>query len=108
MLRKCCVSFPKLQFKCSLITQLVARSLSSCENACLLNTCLHAIVSEKVGVSKLVCEQASITHMSKRTYYHEGELEYVIEIVIIFIRARLIARMCFGAMRASAVKFAGV
>jgi hypothetical protein len=61
-----------------------------------------------VYACKLECGQATITRNSKRSYNHEGELEYVIETVIIIISARLIARERFGAMRASAVKIADV
>jgi hypothetical protein len=46
--------------------------------------------------------------MYKCQYYHAGEVVYVIETFIIFIRDRLIARERFGAVRASAVNFSDV
>jgi hypothetical protein len=61
-----------------------------------------------VYACKLECEQATITRMSNRSFSHEGELEYVIETVIIFISACLIARENSGDMRESAVKIADV
>jgi hypothetical protein len=42
------------------------------------------------------------------TYYHAGEVVYVVVTFVIFIRVRLIAREGFGAVRASAVRFADV
>jgi hypothetical protein len=66
------------------------------------------LVRLNVYACKLECEQATITRISKRSYSHEGELEYVIETVIIFISARLIARERFDNKRASAVKIADV
>jgi hypothetical protein len=54
---------------------------------------------------KLECEQATITRLSKRSYFHEGDLKYVIETVTIFISARIISRERFGFMRESAVMF---
>jgi hypothetical protein len=61
-----------------------------------------------VYACKLECEQATITRMSKRSYYHERELEYVIGTVTVFISVRLIFRERFGTKRESAVKFPDV
>jgi hypothetical protein len=61
-----------------------------------------------VNACKLECEQATITRTSKRSYYHEGEIEYVIGTVTILISARLLARERFGAMRESSVKIPDV
>jgi hypothetical protein len=74
-----------------------------------IHACVQQYVENIVCLNvyewKLDYEQASITRMSKWTYDHAGEVVYVIKTVIILIRAHLITRQRFDAVRASAVKF---